>query len=500
MSDNKFEDTTGFFIHDFHVESVNESSDDEFKEDPIWLYLDIHWSFTHAPKLTKKKKKITETKTFWHHYVTEVPNLIHSLWGTIGCFDCKFGSRAGKNQAAICVAILAMQDLFPPSQWTPGILDSAVICGDCYYVESQQSSTKCCHKNPFNLQSCFRITSHLWKIKFQANFCGILYAGGSEMSLAEILKLALEKSSNLLLKCKSIVFAIFQNEDDFFVVDPRWTGPPLFEQEHGSLYVLRCRNINSLLYSLTKMLNTNQKLEVQLTPVEMCFCRATNAGAIPKKIQFNPVRTSPGETSKNRNFIPGTEIVPESDDYRRFNKNLAMGIKYGDLMENLPISYRSEINEERLDNFLKSFQNEKNEDEISSNSEILRECEFCEFPKLMDFVGDKIMRKEIINKEATMAVAKPVGCFQQPSFILEESRDLFRQKTKEMRLRKFKNYKHRIPSGKDDNEQDTLDQRVVNNVDQNEAENQHTENGDDQPENVIDVQSNELEQKEAEDD
>lgn len=45
---NKASGTTGFFIHRLHVESVNMSPImGPFREDPMWSYLDYHWSYKH---------------------------------------------------------------------------------------------------------------------------------------------------------------------------------------------------------------------------------------------------------------------------------------------------------------------------------------------------------------------------------------------------------------------------------------------------------------------
>lgn len=475
MNLNKYEGTSGFFIHDIHIETVKELAEEDpsrgFKEDPIWIYLDIHWSYSH-----RQKKKKKQTEIFWRHYTMEIPNLIYSLWGTIGAFDCKFGSRVGKNQAGICCAILAMQDLCHPSQWCSGILDSAVIYGDCYYAESEKNFDKCCmYQNHFKLQPCLKITPHIWRIKFKTNFCGILYGN---MSLADVVKLAFDESSNLLIECNTIVLAVFNKDDDFFVIDTQWIGPPIFQRNHGSIYLLRCKTFDSLIYSLIKILNTNQKLEIRVTPVEINF---SQGGRILKdRKEFSTVRQLPGEIRIGGNFIPGSEIVPAVDNYWEFNRNLTLAMKYGDLLENLPIDYlKTEFNEEKLNNFLIRFENDEkifDDERIVNLKSIKSDCDFGDYPKLVDFVGtsgnsDKnLMRKLNVNKGFTLA--KPVDCNEQPSFILEESQNRFNMKTKEMRLRKFKNYKHRIPSDENSGEQDNDN----NNKDLGQEE---TENADD---------------------
>lgn len=516
MLTNKFEHTTGFFIHDFHIECVNNKKDSsraKFMEDPIWTYLDLHWSYSHKQKLSKiSKSEKLPIKSFWNHYVTEVPNLVYSLWGTIGSFDCKFGSRVGKNQAAICLSILAMQNLCQPSQWSSGFLDSAVLYGDCYYADS---SKICTHSNHFNLQPFLRIDNNLCRFQFKSSLCGILYGASDKKSLAEILDLALNESSNLLIECKSVVLGVFKSDDDFFAIDPHWIGPPIFQKNHGAVYILRCRNFPSLLYCLTKMLNSNRQLEFRVTPVVMNFIQEGN---LVGKRKFSTVYDSPGETMNDWNFIPGTDVVPAADEYRRFSRNLQLAMKYGDCLENLPVCYpRSELNEEKLNRFLRRFRDSKRRNEVvnrfrdseeSRNDydrkdycrandreryEMDRDCEFSNFPKLVDFVGKGGSCDEIlgggwnVNGDSKTTLVKPVVCRKKPSFILEESRNRFRIKTKEMRLRKFKNYKHRIASDRDDGEQDKLDKHDLDDLGQEETENYRIANADDDSNNNEDV-------------
>lgn len=79
---NKSGNATGFFIHEIHVESINVSPDHGCREDPMWIYLDYHWSFKHTCE-----DKTLNSSLSWNNYNIEIPNLIYSVWGTIGCYD-----------------------------------------------------------------------------------------------------------------------------------------------------------------------------------------------------------------------------------------------------------------------------------------------------------------------------------------------------------------------------------------------------------------------------
>ena len=495
---NRCEDTTGFFIHNFHVESVNESPSNKFQEDPVWIYLDYHWSFCHGLEMKKRKKRnqmemqqIKKDKPSWNHYVIEIPNLIYSVWGTIGCYDSRFGERAGKNQAAICVAILAMQNLCHPSQWGPAILDSAVICGDRYYTESLKSSVRKCsrHPNRFNLQACFKVSPHIWSIDFKPNMCGMLYGGRDRMPLAVILKSALEESPNLLIECEKTVLTVCSTDDGYYAADSRWTGPPLFKKNHGSVYVLRCRNISTVVYVLTKMLNTNKRLEFHVTPVIIGFSQqGSRIGAnAKKKILLDPVRTSPGQALNECSFIPGAVTVPGADKYHLYNRNVGLGIQYGNVLENPPIpSPEPKLSKEKLNTVFMStlwhlnvgkvipkehsrrifdpsaieYDSKKCQGarsaamkaprHISSITDLLEYCD--DYPRVVDFadvsdgsVDTIFMKQSITDKRSLPPLDKPIECLAQPNFILEESRRRYKKKITEMRDEEWKQYKHRVP-------------------------------------------------------
>lgn len=337
---NQYEGTTGFYLHRIHVSSIDTPPYEKFQEDPMWIYLDYHWNFTHSIMRTRRKAKdgcdsnpSRLDRRFWNNYAVEITNLIYSVWGTIGAYNCYFGERAGKNRAAICVAILAMQHLCHPSRWGPAILDSAVICGDSYYTESLRNAARRYSKsvNRFGLRSILRIFPHLWTVDFGTSVCGILYGDRNRLTLTSALKSAFEEARNVIIECNEITLAVLVAKDAYYVADPCWIGPPLFARDRNAIYVLRCKNVNVLIYAITKMFNTNQRLGVRITPLKLAFHREDfNADSefytARRKILPRSLRKDPGKIEDLSTPIPGAVTVPDVDSYLRYRRYLVDSI------------------------------------------------------------------------------------------------------------------------------------------------------------------------------
>ncbi|XP_015108715.1 uncharacterized protein LOC107035681 [Diachasma alloeum] len=500
MLSNRFEDTTGFFIHRLHVESINAVPSPEFQEDPMWVYLDYHWSSHHAAKPlsspTKKKRKKSKKnredickeqtaevpeKTSWNNYTIEVPQLIYSLWGTLGAYGSHFGERAGRNQAAICIAVLAMQHLCHPSRWSSGILDSAVNCGDSYHTDSLKNAARRASKysNIFNLQPCFKVFPHIWKIEFLPSMCGTLYGGRGRLTLASVLKLAFGESKNIVLKCGKITLGLLSSEDGFYAADPCWTGPPLFLSNRGAIYVLRCSNFNTLVYAIVKMINSNQRLEFSLTPVifefkqEVCRSSDEKRHVERRRIVMDAVGVRPGLAHGPLLPVCGATTANDEDDYEKYRRNIEVGIKYGERLENpvapspLPCLERDNARNVFISSRWKRYRGVSKprvrgspavdpriaKQLVSSSTseesfaEILEACD--RYPKTLDFVADKhfessmkrLTRKRI-RPEAPLT--RPLDCLPPREFIMKRSKREFKKRTAEMADEVFKIYKHRV--------------------------------------------------------
>lgn len=509
MSRNRLESTTGFFIHRLHVESINSMIHKTQQEDYMWIYLDYHWSYSHVPQIQSKqrkniiRKKVKQNSDIckktnndddkkseglsWNNYVIEIPQLIYSLWGTVGSYDERFAERAGKNQAGICVAILAMQNLCHPSKWTAAILDSAVICGDSYYLESMKSASRrdSGHTNFFNLQACFKIFQHIWRIEFLPRKCGTLYGGSGRYSLADILKLGLEESSNVLVKCAGVTIAVVKSEDGFYVVDPCWTGPPLFLRNRGAVYVLRCRNISAVVYALVKIINTNLRLEFHVTPIifeykqEVCRTSDSQGKSMQKKILMEPAGKGPGLVrGAIGNIVPGFVAVGDEDVYSVWRKHVGLGLERGEQLENPIIpSPIPRLSNERNRNLMISTNWHKNSGQpgpksgsrlgdsasknMSASTSLLGIFDACdEYPRLIDFVNKKVtqptMKRATKRKLSPQILpSKPLDCLPPKKFIFKQSKKEFKRQVKEMSDEAYKTYKHRLKNLQDEISEDS---------------------------------------------
>lgn len=333
----------------------------------MWIYLDYHWNFTHSIMRSRKKVKgsdrsdprsLKTDRRFWNNYAIEVTDLIYSLWGTIGAYDRRFGERAGKNRAAICVAVLAMQDLCYPSRWSPAILDSAVICGDSYYTESLKSLMQKCSKseNRFGLRTSFRIFPHSWTIDFGTSICGILYGDRNRLTLTDALTLAFEEARNVIIECNEITLAALVTKDAYYVADPCWIGPPLFARNRGAIYVLRCKNMNALIYAITKMFNINKRLGVRITPLSFSFDREdldADLCTTKRKILLRSVQKAPGKIEASS--MPISREVTDEDSYLRYRRRLAEDVTRDLQLESLQLRHiEPALNPENANNVLVS--------------------------------------------------------------------------------------------------------------------------------------------------
>lgn len=475
---NQYEGTTGFFIHRIHVDSIDSLPCEKFQEDPMWVYLDYHWNFAHSiqSKSTENTKENVKSDSseyelrFWNRYVVEVTDLIYSLWGTIGAYDRRFGERSGKNRAGICVTILAMQHLCHPSRWSPAILDSAVILGDSYYTESLKSAARKCSEpsNRFRLRTSLIMFPHLWAVDFGTSVCGVLYGDRDGLTLSATLKLAFEEARNVIIECNEITLAALAAKDAYYVADPCWIGPPLFPSDHGAIYVLRCNNINVLIYAITKMLNTNLRLNVRVTPLTLSFDRedfdVDPEFCVAKRILPKSVRKTPGKILSPDMTIPGSVVVSDESSYLRYERHLTKGVMHPqhhmlptlrpENVNNTIVSTKWHLNigrtrlppskdpAERFTSVIEPF--EAHQSRISV-ADLMTICD--NYPKAIDFASDALS-PGIMSLECTDMARR--------SFIREESRTDFNEGIAEMSLDFYKNYQHRLPKQKEDRIKDNF--------------------------------------------
>jgi len=167
-------------------------------------------------------------------------------------------------------------------------------------------------------------------VDFGTSVCGVLYGDQNRLTLTAALKMAFEEARNIIVECNNITLAATASKDAYYVADPCWIGPPLFGKDRGAIYVLRCKNINTFVYVVTKMINTNQRLGVRITPVILAFDRE-NLRVQPEpcsgsgKILSRTLRKDPGRIDDSMP-IPGATAVPDESSYPQYLQRLAKAI------------------------------------------------------------------------------------------------------------------------------------------------------------------------------
>lgn len=450
----------------------------------MWVYLDYHWNFTHSIMRSCKKAKDSDksnpseiNRRFWNNYAIEVIGLIYSIWGTIGAYDRRFGERAGKNRAAICVAVLAMQNLCHPSRWNPAVLDSAVICGDSYYTESLKSLMRKCSKseNRFGLRTSFRIFPHSWSVDFGTSVCGILYGDRNKLTLTDALTSAFEETRNVIIECNEITLAALATKDAYYIADPCWIGPPLFARDCGAIYVLRCKNMNVLIYAITKMFNTNQRLSVRVTSLRLAFDREdfdADLCSTRRKILPRTLQKMPGKIVDPGTPIPGAVVVPDKDSYPQYRRRLAKGVTGNFQLESLQLRHAEPaLNPENVNNALVSTKWRLNlgqarsrkrpkppldsvgtkDDQleyVDSSTDRYEERRSRISVTDLITVGDHYPRPIDFTSDALPPEIESLECASERDFIREQSRVDFDKRVTEMSRKIYSSYRHRLPKSK----------------------------------------------------
>lgn len=128
-----------------------------------------------------------------------------------------------------------------------------------------------------------------------------MYGAPNKRNLIESLQLAFGIASNVLIECEEITIGVLKAEESYYVADPCWIGPPLFDKDRGALYVLRCKNLNSLTYAIVKIFNTSQRVDFLVTPLTFAFeqrdqCVSENKvkPTARKKVLSKSLRSGPG--------------------------------------------------------------------------------------------------------------------------------------------------------------------------------------------------------------
>lgn len=198
----------------------------------------------------------------WHHWDIEMPNDLYSLAGTTHETGDQIDAKIrGKQTLANLVVAIGMLEIYPLSEWTPAILDSILVCGANYFVESIEKIADEDHMVEMDdlLPSCT-----IYPYSFEATFIPVVEG---TMFLMRATQFNLYKAIRLFLdnydyRCgivfvdrgdetqkRFVAFGKVQ-EKEYFMYDSQAYGAPMFMDRQGVSYVLRCRSLKRLLYVL----------------------------------------------------------------------------------------------------------------------------------------------------------------------------------------------------------------------------------------------------------
>lgn len=204
------------------------------------------------------------------------------VWGSIHPMANVFSlSNRGKQYIAICLLACAMATKYPLDKWTRDLIDTCVIQGDRYFTKQlaniQQQEYEL---SPSDFNGKFEYNNRLtYTLEINYTLCGRV--GQTEwtnrpspLSLSKALQLFFSTNNNYGLIQYQKKFVAFgkncnQQQSDnlqwkYFVFDCQRYGKPLFVDNQGCAYIIRCRTFSILLKSLQWILDVKNKNEFSI--------------------------------------------------------------------------------------------------------------------------------------------------------------------------------------------------------------------------------------------
>lgn len=168
----------------------------------------------------------------------------------------------GKQHIAICAVACVMASMYPVDNWTRHLIDTCVIEGDNYFTQQianiQQQEYEL-SPNDFNGQFKYMTTINC-TIHIKYSVCGRsgpMGTAATPLNLSKALQLFFEsKNMHGILQCykKFVAFGKTKLPEDgkwkYFVYDCQSYGKPLFVQNQGCAYMIKCRTFPMLVKCL----------------------------------------------------------------------------------------------------------------------------------------------------------------------------------------------------------------------------------------------------------
>ncbi|XP_037818851.1 uncharacterized protein LOC119608478 [Lucilia sericata] len=195
-------------------------------------------------------------------YDIEIDQRLWSLWGNLHPQAPVFGvSTRGKQYLACCVMSLCAAYLYRLVDWSPQLLDSIIVNGDCYMQQSIQDIK--CEDYQFaleNLEAECLLDSVKFDVHIEMVAYGKLYSRPhyNRMNLAEALIYFFNHFQCGILqsfkKCLAIGY-MPGRDGGYFMFDCQSHDHPLFPNGQGASYILRTKYLQILLYCIVVTLN-----------------------------------------------------------------------------------------------------------------------------------------------------------------------------------------------------------------------------------------------------
>lgn len=199
-------------------------------------------------------------KSKWKEFGIEVDNRLYSLWGNIHPNLKTFGVNAGKQHIACCIVASVMSHIYIIDEWNATILDSIVIEGNNYFNESVKNLK--CQNYQMKLDDMGKyciINDFQFEVQVKSVLYGQLYEMNEKLfNLRRALEYFFIAKNNRcgILQCGQRCLAVFYfNNKDYYMYDCQLYGMPLFSNNQGTTYILKCCCLKTLLQCLVVTMN-----------------------------------------------------------------------------------------------------------------------------------------------------------------------------------------------------------------------------------------------------
>lgn len=210
--------------------------------------------------LWSRRLPLTGSRKKWFAFDVEFDERLWSLWGGLHPRSTYFDSQARGHQTLACcvVACCAASVLLSLKGWTSKLLDVIVVAGDKYYRASMRRSS---NPDDLALECNFHGTDFLVQLQLMAH--GQLYSSpaGPAMGLYEALNFFFTRYQFSIVKCQghhlAFGYSSCRNGGYFFYDCSGWDRP-VFPDNMGASYVLRCKQLLLLAYCIVVTMNVRR--------------------------------------------------------------------------------------------------------------------------------------------------------------------------------------------------------------------------------------------------